>query len=375
MKTPPTFGLALLAGLALGLSSDLAAQQRARAAAAKSPELLADGRVTFRYRASAAKEINVSGQFGDKVTLTKGEDGTWTGTTAAPVKPGVHEYRVSVDGLGVPDALNAAIKPQRWPGTSILHVPATPPALWDMQEIPHGNVHQHSYKSAVLGTWRDLVVYTPPGVEAGQAAEPLPVLYLAHGFSDNQATWTAHGKAHWILDALIAQQQAVPMIIVMPDAHALTPGDGWRDDYGAANTDAFCEELLKDVIPLIESKYPVKKSRENRAFAGLSMGGRHALTVALRHSDQFAYVGAFSSAPPDQPTLEKGLAAAATLNANLKYFWVACGKADFLFQRNEEFHAALEKGGIKHTYAVTDGDHSWPIWREYLAQFAPKLFR
>ncbi len=342
---------------------------------ASTPERLADGRVTFRFRGKGEK-VTAAGQFGPAVSLEKSGDNQWAGTTAEPVKPGVYEYHLTVDGLNVIDALNPAIKPQRWPGSSILHVPANPPALWDLQDIPHGTVHQHTYKSEALGKWRDLVVYTPPGYEnAGADAAPLPVLYLAHGFSDNQGTWTVHGKAHWILDALIGQKAAQPMIIVMPDAHALPPGEGWKDDYGKANTDAFCAELVKDVIPFTEKTYRVRREPASRAFAGLSMGGRHALTVGLTLSDSFSWIGAFSSAPPDEPTMTAAAQNAPALNSHLKLFWVACGKSDFLFQRNEEVHAAFEKAGIRHEYVVSDGDHSWPVWRNYLSQLAPKLFR
>ncbi len=377
MKTPflPTAAMLAAAVVASGSLSAADPPKPRPSNPQGSPELLEDGRVTFRFRSKNAKKVEAGGQFGPAVTLAKGEGDMWVGTTAEPVKPGVFEYHLTVDGQGVIDPLNPEIKPQRWPGSSILHVPANPPAPWDLQDIPHGTVHVHDYHSPSLGTWRKLVVYTPPGVTTGAAAEPLPVLYLSHGFSDNEATWTVHGRAHWILDSLIAQQKAVPMIIVMPDGHALPPGGGWKEDYGTANTDAYCKELVEEVIPLVEKNYPVKKDAAARAFAGLSMGGRHALTVALRHSDTFSWIGAFSAAPPDAATTEMGFKQADGINGRLKLLWIGCGKKDFLFQRNEEFHAAADKAGLRHEFAVTEGDHSWPIWRGYLAGFAPRLFR
>lgn len=335
-----------------------------------SPDMGADGSVTFRCRAPQAKEVKVSGQFGPDTTMTKGEDGTWFATVAA-VPPGVHEYRFVVDGLAMIDSQNPAIKPQRWPNTSILLVPSNPPAPWDLQDLPHGTLHEHTYKSRALDKWRRIIVYTPPG----EAPGPLPVLYLAHGFSDNEGTWTVHGKAHWILDALIAQKKAVPMLIVMPDAHALPPGPGYNDNYSRSNTEAFCRELTTDVIPLIEASYKVAAKPEARAFAGLSMGGHHALTVALNHYSTFGWVGAFSSAPPAAEMIASGLGSADKVNSALKLFWISCGKKDFLFKRNDEFTALLKEKGIHHEYAVTEGDHSWPVWRKYLIDFAPKLFR
>src|SRR6185436_12826155 len=139
-------------------------------------------------------EVKVSGQFGSDATMTKNDKDIWS-VTVPSVPADIHEYHFVVDGLSVIDPQNSAIKPQRWPGSSILHVPSTPPAPWDLQDLPHGTLHEHTYKSKALGTWRHLVVYTPPG----KSTEPLPVLYLCHGYSDNEGAWSVHGKAHWIM--------------------------------------------------------------------------------------------------------------------------------------------------------------------------------
>ncbi len=337
-----------------------------------SPELLPDGGVTFRIRAPKATEVKVSGQFGPEVSLTRGEQGVWSATVPT-VPAGVHEYRFVVDGLAGIDPQNPAVKPQRWPNTSILHVPANPPAPWDLQEIPHGTLHEHVYKSRALNNWRRIVVYTPPGVEK---AGKLPVLYLSHGYSDNEASWTVHGKAHWILDTLIHTKKAKPMIIVMPDGHAIPPGASGFEEYGPANSAALCRELVEDIIPLVESSYKVVTKPDGRAFAGLSMGGHHALTVALNHHDRFHWIGAFSSAPPPPQTVAaNGLDKPQAVNRDLRLFWVACGDKDFLFQQNRKFHALLDEKGIRHEFVETPGDHSWPVWRRYLVDFTPKLFR
>lgn len=336
-----------------------------------SPELLPDGGVTFRFRAPKASEVKVAGQFGADTALAKDDKGVWS-VTVPNVPPGVHEYRFVVDGLNVIDPQNSALKPQRWPGSSILHVPANPPAPWDWQDIPHGVIHEHGYASKALGKPRRIFVYTPPGVDS---SAPLPVLYLAHGFSDNEATWTVHGKAHWIMDSLLAEKKIVPMLIVMPDAHAIAPGAAGFDDYAVANTDALCRELLQDILPLVERSYRVKAEPAARAFAGLSMGGHHALTVALNHHDKFAWIGAFSSAPPPVKTVAAGLDNAEATNRDLRLFWIACGKKDFLFQRNNEFTTLLKDKGVRFDYRETEGDHSWPVWRRYLTEFAPLIFR
>jgi len=334
-----------------------------------SPEILSSGDVKFRIRAPKATEVKVSGQFGSDAPMTKDDQGVWSVSVPA-VPAGIHEYRFLVDGLSVMDPQNSAIKPQRWPGSSILHVPANPPAAWDLQDIPHGTVHEHVYKSKALDRWRRIVVYTPPG-----AGGRRPVLYLSHGYSDNEATWTVHGKAHWILDSLIAGRKAVPMLIVMMDGHALAPPAGSFEEYGPANSAALCRELTEDIIPLVESNYKVATRPRSRAFAGLSMGGHHALTVALNHHAQFNWIGAFSSAPPPTNTVAAALEQSESLNRDLKLFWIACGRKDFLFERNNDFSALLKSKGIRHEYVETEGDHSWPVWRRYLAEFAPKLFR
>ena len=368
MKHPmKSLALPITALAALCLSSARAAQ----APPLVSPELLPDGGVTFRLKAPKASEVKVAGQFGPDAQMSKDTQGVWSATVPS-VPAGIHEYRFEVDGLSVIDPLNSAVKPQRWPGVSILHVPASPPAPWDRQDIPPGVIHEHAYQSKALGKWRRIFVYTPPGVES---MGRLPVLYLAHGYSDNEATWTVHGKAHWIMDSLIASKKARPMIIVMPDAHALPPGATGFEAYGPANSDALCRELLQDIMPLVERRYKVSAKPRARAFAGLSMGGHHALTVALNHHDKFGWIGAFSSAPPPTNSVAAGLNNAPAVNHDLKLFWIACGKNDFLHQRNGTFTALLKEKGIRFEYVETEGDHSWPVWRRYLTDFAPILFR
>ena len=372
-STPLLFALLLAPGsIVVAQETKPAAEppvRRARPAPVVSPDLLPDGGVTFRYRAPNASEVKVAGQFGPDTALSKDDNGLWS-VTVPEVPAGVHEYRFVVDDISVIDPRNSMIKPQRWPAVSILHVPSTPPAPWDLQDIPHGVLHEHVYKSKALDTWRRVIVYTPPNV-----TKRLPVLYLAHGYSDNEGSWTVHGKAHWIMDSLIAARNAKPMIVVMMDAHAVPPGASGFENYGPANSAALCDELIQDIIPLVESHYKVIAKPGSRAFAGLSMGGHHALTVAMNHHDTFRWIGAFSSAPPPSESISTGLNDANGVNEDLELFWIACGRKDFLFERNGQFVALLDEKGIDHEYVETDGDHSWPVWRHYLAEFAPKLFQ
>jgi enterochelin esterase-like enzyme len=338
-----------------------------------SPEIQPDRRVIFRVRAKDSKEITVAGQgISGKVPLTKDEEGVWS-AKVGPIEPGVYEYSLTIDGVQTIDPSNSAIKPQRSPRTSILHIPGDPPLVWDFQDVPHGTVHQHGYQSKTVKALRQFFVYTPPGYEKDTASK-FPVLYLIHGFGDNHATWTQHGKANWILDNLIAQKKAKPMIVVMPDGHPIAPGSGPRDQYGAANSAALEKEIMEDMISMIESTYRVQANADNRAIAGLSMGGGHSLYTGFRHLDSFAWIGAFSAGVPGQDQMAELFSNAESANQKLKLFWIACGKSDFLIERNRQMDALLKEKGIRHSWIETEGDHSWPVWRRYLADFAPLLF-
>lgn len=337
-----------------------------------SPEIHADRRVTFRLRAAKANEVNLNGQWANgRAAMERDAQGTWN-VTVGPLDPGVWEYSFQVDGLTMIDPGNPAIKPMREPRTSILHLPGDPPLIHDFQSVPHGTVHQHTYASTSLGRVRELVVYTPPDYGARTDAR-YPTLYLQHGMGDNQATWIVHGKAHWILDNLIAQGRAQPMVIVMMDGHAAARGTG--PGGFSSNTTAFERDLLEDVLPFVEANYRVHQNALDRGIVGLSMGGGQSLTIGLNHLEKFAWIGGFSSAVPSPEAVAGALAQADATNQKLKLLWIGCGKDDFLLKRNEEFIALLKDKGVRHEWALTDGNHSWPVWRQYLAEFAPKLFQ
>ncbi|HEV7405038.1 MAG TPA: alpha/beta hydrolase-fold protein [Chthoniobacteraceae bacterium] len=337
-----------------------------------SPEVKEGRNVTFRLRAPNAKEVQVRGQWAkEPLALTLGTDGNWSGEAAA-VPPGVWEYSFAVDGLAMIDPGNSALKPMRNPRASILHIPDSPPAAWDFQDVAHGTVHQHSYLSKALGRPRELVVYTPAGYEAGKVAS-YPLLVLQHGSGDNEQTWVAHGKAHWILDNLIAGGKARPMIVLMINGHPLLPGAN-PENRGAA-MEAFRRELLEDALPLVEERYRVSKTREEHAITGLSMGGAQSLTVGLGNLDRFAWVGCFSGGLGDEAILQSLLADAAGTNAKLKLLWIGIGQDDAGKARNEELIARLKEGGINYSWHLTEGAHSWPVWRGYLAEFLPLLFQ
>ena len=379
MRSHRFFPSCLLTLMIFGLAMETSAIAQARAGRAarrrrvvvQSPQVGVDRRVTFQLRAPNAEAVQVAGQWGNPpAAMTKDANDVWS-VTVGPIEPGVWEYSFRVDGLQMIDPGNPAIKPMRSPRTSILHLPGNPPLLHDFQNVPHGVVRHHSYFSKSLNRLRELVVYTPPGYEKQRDAR-FPTFYLQHGMGDNQATWTVHGKAHWILDNLIAQGRAQPMVVVMMDGHAATS----RGPQGfGSNTTAFEQDLLEDVMPFVEANYRVRTDAASRAIVGLSMGGGQSLTIGLNHMDRFAWVGGFSSAVPSAEAVSGALDDPAATNAKLKLLWIGCGRDDFLLERNKGFIATLEEKNIRYQWHLSDGGHSWPVWRIYLGELAPKLFQ
>jgi enterochelin esterase-like enzyme len=337
-----------------------------------SPELAADGKVTFRVRAPNAREAAVGGQFAkDRVAMKKDADGVWS-ATVGPVAPGIYEYSLWIDGFRTVDPANPVLKPTRTLGTSILEVPGKTPLLTEFQDVPHGAVHVHRYRSRALeGRVRRIHVYTPPDYEKRTGVK-YPVLYLIHGSGDTDGCWTELGRAHHILDNLIAQKKAQPMIVVMPDAHALPPLPGAGPGRGLQNIEAFGRDLLEEVLPLVEGRYRVKPGGSARAIAGLSLGGSEALAVGLRNPDKFAWVASFSSAGNPE-ALQTALADPKALK-KLRWVWLSCGKEDGSFQRMADLAKALEEKGARPIWFPTEGGHAWPVWRDHFAEIATRLF-
>jgi enterochelin esterase family protein len=336
-----------------------------------SPEIQPDRTVTFRLRATNAKEVKVAGEWpGGATSLTKEDTGAWS-ATVGPLEPDIYGYSLTVDGLSIVDPANPWVKPMRAARTSGLEIPGDPPRLWEFRSVAHGTVHEHTYFSKSLGVKRRLHVYTPPGYEKSPAS--YPVLYLFHGSGDNDATWTEFGRAHYIADNLLAQNKARPMLIVMTDGHAFTGNPTQvRTDLVSRNVEAFGEDLLNDVIPLIETTYRVKANRESRAIIGLSMGGGQSLAVGLRNRGLFAWVGGMSSYLPNPERVVTG--AFSDSKNELKLLWIACGKDDRLIENARQLSAALKERNISHEFKETAGNHSWPVWRRYLGEFMPLLF-
>ncbi|HLY07932.1 MAG TPA: alpha/beta hydrolase-fold protein [Planctomycetota bacterium] len=335
-----------------------------------SPEVKADRMVTFRLRAPKAAEVVLNGEWkgGGKLAMTKDDQGLWS-LTVGPLEPDLYGYSFGVDGLTLADPSNAVLKPMRSPRTSVVDIPGDPPRLHEAQNVAHGTVRLHEYESKALGRRRPLRVYTPPGYDQDPSAR-YPVLYLFHGSGDNEATWTSFGRAHLIADNLLAQGKAKAMIIAMTDGHAVVGPEA-----RAKNVEMFGKDLLEDAMPFVEANYRTKPDRQSRAIVGLSMGGGQSLTVGLNHLELFAWVGGFSSSITNpEVTVAPALADPAATNAKLRLLWIACGKDDRLVKDAQALSDVLSKREIKHELKITEGNHSWPVWRGYLGEFLPLLF-
>jgi enterochelin esterase-like enzyme len=357
------------------------------AAPVVSPEVLADRRVTFRFRGPNAKDVrvNIDGA-SDPLVLQKDAEGVWSGTSG-PLAPDYYGYKFFVDGVAMFDPANSAIVPNFLDRTSELHIPSAPgnsrdtaSPSWEIADVPHGEIHHHFYRSKVVGDDRGYFVYTPPGYDP-RGEQTYPVLYLLHGYSDDADAWTAVGRANVILDNLIARGKAKPMLIVMPLGYGapevLLPGSGGFEAPGLRerNFGRFREALMTEVVPQVEAKYRVKKDRDSRAIAGLSMGGAESLLTGLNTPNQFAWIGAFSSAGitqefgKDFPDLD------ARSILQLRLLWIACGTDDGLIKMNRAFRSWLASKNIRHTEIETPGEHTWQVWRRNLTEFAQLLFR
>ena len=343
----------------------------------QSPEVSPDHRVTFRIFAPKASEVTLTGDWLGSTPppkLSKDERGVWS-VTLGPFEPSIYIYSFNVDGVALADPVNPHIKLRARTSGSLVEVKDETAAFWEPRDVPHGTVAINWEKSqAIAGETRAIWIYIPP--EYAKTTRRYPVLYLLHGSNDTAAGWTMAGNANFVLDNLLADRKALPMIVVMPFGHA-TPF-GVPAPPGAVTNDALFEDyLLKDVIPTVETRYRVSPGRENRAIAGLSMGGGQSLRIGLGHLDLFSAVASFSGAVPGD--FETRFAAllkdSESTNQKIRTLWIGCGQQDSLFGRSKSLSELLTKYRVKHVFHPTDGVHNYTVWRKYLAEYVPLLFR
>ena len=355
------------------------------------PCILSDNRVMFRVRAPQAQSVRVNL---DNTPLTKGDDGYWTGTTG-PLDPGFHYYQLIIDGVSVSDPASEAFY-----GTSkmssAIEIPEKGVDFYTIKDVPHGDIRSKRYFSKYTNSWRRLNIYTPPGYDT-QTDKKYPVLYIQHGGGEDERGWAQQGKTDIILDNLIAENKASPMLVVMSNGNVPSQS-GARGGYSLEGMSGFKEELLNNVIPFIESNYRVLTDAQNRALAGLSMGGGQAFFVGLPNTDKFASIGVFSTglfggiggagrggrrgrgaamggsfnAEEQIPGL---LSNSKSFNDKLKLFYISVGEQDPRLEPTKTAVATFRENGLKVEFASFPGAHEWQVWRKSLHDFASRLFR
>jgi enterochelin esterase-like enzyme len=297
-----------------------------------------------------------------------------------PLEPNLYEYQFRLDGRKITDPGNDMPKPQRQVDTSLLLIPGTPPDFLDAQNSAHGTMRDETYYSTALGKNRQVLVYTPPSYDRSHA--PLPVLYLYHGFWDTRYSWVTEGRLTQILDNLLAEGKAVPMIVVVPEAHALPPEDIPSTDntpYLKKNQQAVDEELFHDIIPFIETHYRISDDSRERAIAGLSMGGLQAIETGIVHPGYFRWIGAFS--PGVRPAafsdeFNNALKDPEKINKDLLFFDIVTGDDDKNVGEDvTKFEDQLKQANVQHVYTLLAGTHSMLVWRPALYRFLQQIFK
>ena len=355
-----------------------------------SPEVKDDKTVTLRFRAPNANQVSVIGELDGKPSypMTKGENGIWS-VTIGPLAPDVYNYQFNADGVVAMDPGNPAVKLGfgAFPPASMFEIPGD--EFDDARDVPHGSVRIETYHSKTMGVPRTLWIYTPPGYDRGNTR--YPVLYLLHGAGNIESSWILTGRANYILDNLIAAGKAKPMIIVNPLGYVrqgvnLAPEKpvaqppapaGAGPGAGAPGGGMFGKDVIDDVIPFVEAKFRTLKDPANRAIGGLSMGGGHTVQISFANPKLFSYVLVMSAGAGNNPeqTYPDFFKNGEAINKQWKLLWVGAGKDDFALPGSKTLDASLTKANIKHTFFIGEGRHEWVIWRHYLHDTAPLLFK
>lgn len=331
-----------------------------------SPEVHNDNSVTFRYFSRNAQKVTLKGEFlASPVSLTNDGSGVWT-ITIPPVKPDIYPYSFWVDSVQIADPNNMYIFANERFKRSLVEIPGNEPLIHSLQNVPHGNISYRYYNSKTLSTTRQLLVYTPPGFDRNDGKR-YPVLYLIHGGSDTEETWTKVGRANLIADNLIAQGKAVPMIIVMPYANVMP--SPWE---------MFTVDMMNDIIPFIESNYPVLTDSDHRAIAGFSVGGGQTLNIGLTNTDKFSYVcsyAPYTATPEFRKNFTDWSPDADVINSQLKLFTISIATDDFLYESVKQNIAMFKEKKIELDTLILPGGHTWMNCKLYLANTLQQLFK
>jgi enterochelin esterase-like enzyme len=341
---------------------------------AKFPRVLPDKRVVFRIKAPEAQRLQID--LGKKYDMVKNNEGVWELTTE-PLGNGFHYYSLLIDGIAVADPASESYYGMGRMASGI-EIPFDGNDFYALKDVPHGDIRMLRYYSSVTNSWRRLYVYTPVNYDRN-TNEKYPALYILHGGGEDERGWSTQGKTDLILDNLIAEKKAKPMLVVMMDGNL---GGGGISGFGEQQLRMFENELKLSVIPFIEKNFRVSSDSDSRALAGLSMGGLQTLYAGIRNSEMFSYLGVFSSGWwSNQPNLSTPQydfmkSNAPKINSNLKSFWIAMGgKEDIAHKNCEIMIRKFDEMGIKYSYSEHPGGHTWPVWRHNLYEFAQVLFK
>ena len=359
-----------------------------------SPDVQTDNSVIFRLRAPEAMSVKLGGTMNEgyaQLDMTKNDEGIFE-IKIGPLEPDMYVYTYNVDGVKTLDPSNNVVVRDGSNIESRLMIPGELTDLFDSKDVAHGNVTSVWYPSPVFGIARRMIVYTPPGYE--ESSKSYPVLYLLHGGGSDEEAWTSRGRANYILDNLIAQRKAEPMIVVMPNGsigHPAAPNERSYSadtqttsamDFNSMNSGKYEESLANDIIPFIEKNYKVIKDADHRALAGLSMGGLHVTNSFMANPDMFAYINVMSSGwfISDKEMYENGdkklAEIAPTFTKTVKYLrFTQGGPEDIAYKNGLEMLKVFDKNNIKYEFSEMPGGHSWNVWRKDLKDFAPKLFK
>lgn len=338
---------------------------------AEYPQILPGQRVRFQLHAPDAQQVQV--RLGKTYDMSKNEEGVWTVTTDS-ISGGFHYYSLVIDGVAVADPGSETFYGMGRMASGI-EIPFSGDDFYEIRNVSHGDIRMNLYYSEISNGWNRLFVYTPPGYDESRA-QKYPVLYLLHGGGEDERAWVHQGKANLIMDNLIAEQKAQPMLVVMLDGNVVMPG------FGRKFLESFEKELIKTVIPFIEENYRVKTDSDSRALAGLSMGGLQTLYAGIYNTDLFSYLGVFSSGwLPRQKKISNAQynfmkENTAMINKNLDLFWIAMGgEEDIAYENCQRMLSRFDELNIDYEYYERPGGHTWPVWRDNLHQFAPMLFK
>lgn len=367
-----------------------------------SPEIHDNNTVTFRLKAPEATKVQVTGDFlpaqkiktpfGEfdgpgAVDLTKGKDGIWEFTTPDALKPELYSYTFLVDGLKITDPSNVYQIRDVVSVTNVFIIGGDRADLYKVNKVPHGTVAKVWYHSDLLGLDRRLTVYTPAGYET--SGKRYPVFYLLHGMGGDENAWSELGRMAQIMDNLIAQGKAEPMIVVMTNGNAALEAAPGESSLGFAvpsmnlpkTMEGSFETAFPEVVKFVDRVYRTQAAKKDRAIAGLSMGGFHSMHISKQFPDMFNYIGLFSAAimpnkdvkSPIYDDIEGKLKVQFAKKPAL--YWIGIGNKDFLYQANTDYRRLLDDRGYKYTYYETGEGHIWKNWRIYLTEFVPLLFK